>query len=420
MTAPIENGHPRGQHAIPNITSDSTNRTADISAPPWVIVSAGFHFTAGQAKAVAGLADYLARNGTAVHLVGSAFDAGLAARPEVTTHHVPTVRGADVIGNMFLAAAGWAVARRVTRRWPDARVVVNGGNCIWADINWVHYVHHAFMPDLVAAPRWFRAKEWVVTAWDRRRERRALGMARLVVTNSRRTTTDVTQRLGVSADRVRTVYYGADPSWSPATADERRRGCELFNLHPDRPVVAFVGGFGYDNRKGFDTLIEAWRRLCQDPAWDADLVMAGGGRATAAVTAQIARDGLTDRVRMVGFTNRVYDLLAASDLLVSPVRYEPYGLNVQEAICRGVPALVSAVAGVAEEYPPDLAEMLLPNADNAADLAARLRQWRGDIPKWRERFRPLSDRLRSRSWDDMAQEIVAAAAESAPSRRVRQ
>jgi glycosyltransferase involved in cell wall biosynthesis len=378
------------------------------SHPPWVIVSLGFHFAGGQAKAVAGLADYLTRSGTPVHLVGHTFDAELAGRPGVTTHPVARCRGGDLVGNLQVAWAGRAVARRVTRRHPGARVVVNGGNCVWADVNWVHYLHLAWQPDLSAAPRWFRLKERVVGTWYRRQERRAYRVARLVLTNSRRTAADVIRCAGIAPERVQTVYYGADPAWGPATPEERRRGRQLFGLDPQRPVVAFIGGFGHDNRKGFDTLLAAWQRLCRDPAWDAELVLAGGGRAAASVADQLRSDGLAGRVRLVGFTDRVFDLLAGSDLLVSPVRYEPYGLNVQEAICRGVPALVSAVAGVAEEYGDDLAAMLLTNPDDPDDLAARLRRWRADMPGWQDRFRPLGQRLRTRAWDDMAREIVTA------------
>lgn len=377
------------------------------SPEPWVIVSAGFHFGGGQAKAVAGLADYLARSGTSVHLVGSSFDPVLAARPEVTIHKVRRVRGADAVGNLILARAGRKVAREITNDHPSATVVANGGNCVWADINWVHYLHHAWVPDLAAAPLWFQLKEHVVIRWYRRREWRALRAARLVLTNSNRTTADVVRHIGVPADRVRTVYYGADPSWAPPSHEERSRGRQLFGLSPNRPVVVFVAGLGYDNRKGFDTLLEAWRRVCRSPDWDAELVMAGGGKASASISRWLAQDGLASRVQMVGFTDRVLDLLAASDLLVSPVRYEPYGLNVQEAICRGVPALVSSVSGVAEEYPPELTEMLLPDPNNVEDLAARIRRWRTDLPGWKARFRPLSERLRSRTWDDMAREIVS-------------
>jgi hypothetical protein len=93
-------------------------------------------------------------------------------------------------------------------------------------------------------------------------------------------------------------------------------------------------------------------------------------------------------------------------VLVSPVRYEPYGLNVQEAVCRGVPALVSARAGVVEQFPPDLADMVLPDPDDARDLGARLRRWRADADGWRRRFAPLGAALRARGWDAMAAEIV--------------
>src|SRR5262249_19612098 len=97
----------------------------------------------------------------------------------------------DFIGNLLVAKAGQAVARRVTAEHPDARVVVNGGNCDWSDINWVHYLHDAWRPDLSTAPRWFRAKERIIVGRYRSLERHALGSARLVLTNSRRTTEDV-------------------------------------------------------------------------------------------------------------------------------------------------------------------------------------------------------------------------------------
>ena len=372
-----------------------------------MIVSAGFHFRGGQAKAVAALADYLARTSHPVHLVGHEFDVRLATMPHVTVHRVARPLRTDAFGNVLLAHAGRAVARRVTALEPQTRIVVNGGNCAGGDLNWVHYLHAAFTPQLVRAPSWFRLKERAVGAWYRQREARAIRSARLVLTNSERTTSDVVRCLGVPDARVKTVYYGADPAWSPPGAEERRRARHAFGLSPDRPTAAFVGGFGYDNRKGFDTLLSAWEIVCRDPDWDADLVLAGGGKAADDVARLLHQRGLSHCVRLLGFTDRVFDLLAAVDLLVSPVRYEPYGLNVQEAIGRGVPAIVSAVAGVAEEYPPELKDAVLSDSDDPAELAVKLRAWRTDRAGWKERFRPLSERLRSRTWDDMARDIVA-------------
>ena len=92
---------------------------------------------------------------------------------------------------------------------------------------------------------------------------------------------------------------------------------------------------------------------------------------------------------------------------MAPARYEAYGHGVHEALCRGIPAIVSASAGVAERYPADLRELLVPDPPDAAQLAARLRRWRSGADAWPARIAAFADGLRSRSWDDMAAEIAA-------------
>src|SRR5439155_20974412 len=116
----------------------------------------------------------------------------------------------------------------------------------------------------------------------------------------------------------------------------------------------------------------------------------------------VAQSDFRDRVRFLGFTDRVPQLLAAADLLVRPVRYESYGLNVQEALCRGVPAIVSQGAGVAERYPSELQDLLLPNPEDVDDLARRMLMWRSGLNYWRERVSRFSAELRAYSWQDMA------------------
>ena len=111
-----------------------------------------------------------------------------------------------------------------------------------------------------------------------------------------------------------------------------------------------MGALG-DVRKGFDTLFEAWRRLVGDPGWDARLVVVGTGTSLPSWRARAVDEGLGGSIAFLGFRDDVPDVLAACDLLVSPTRYEAYGLNVQEALCTGLPAIVSAGAGIAERYP---------------------------------------------------------------------
>jgi len=79
--------------------------------------------------------------------------------------------------------------------------------------------------------------------------------------------------------------------------------------------------------------------------------VAGGGSGLARWKSEVANSGLQYRARFLGSTDRIPEVLAAADLLVSPVRYEAYGLNVQEAICRGVPAMVSRDAGMPNAIP---------------------------------------------------------------------
>jgi glycosyltransferase involved in cell wall biosynthesis len=140
--------------------------------------------------------------------------------------------------------------------------------------------------------------------------------------------------------------------------------------------------------------------------WDAYLVVAGSGRTLPDWRRTAARSGFGGRVKFLGFTPKVFDVLAASDLLVSPARYESYGLNVQEALCCGVPAIVSASAGVAERYSSELSPLLLPDPEDACDLATRMLRWRQDMAGWRMRLNPTMQTLRSYSWNDMASRIV--------------
>jgi glycosyltransferase involved in cell wall biosynthesis len=118
---------------------------------------------------------------------------------------------------------------------------------------------------------------------------------------------------------------------------------------------------------------------------------------------------MAHRVKVLGHTTRVRELLAGLDLLVSPVRYESYGLNVQEAICRGVPAIVSRSAGVAERYPPALADLLLEDPTDPRALVEKLLAWQSAGGAWRTRVEPLARELTGYSWQDMAAAFVDAA-----------
>jgi glycosyltransferase involved in cell wall biosynthesis len=371
---------------------------------PWVLVTGDFTPLGGMDCANHALALYLARRAdTEVHLVTHRAWDDLTALPSVRLHRVQRPRGSHWLGMPLLARAGRRWAGRLTAR--GARVVVNGGNCAWADVNWVHYVHAAWAlrPGGGLARR---AKAMAFHHYARCAERACVRQARSLIANSEQTRTALVERLGVPAERVRTVYYGIDAErFRPPTDAERVGARARLGWVDDRPAVAFVGALG-DQRKGFDTLFEAWRLLGRDTSWDARLVVVGAGASLAAWQARAAEMHQAQSVQFLGFRSDIPAVLAACDLLVSPTRYEAYGLNVQEALCCGLPALVSASAGVAERYPPELHGLLLPDPDDAPALAARMRSWRDARAAYRARVAPLGQALRARTWDRCAADIV--------------
>ena len=148
--------------------------------------------------------------------------------------------------------------------------------------------------------------------------------------------------------------------------------------------------------------------LSLDPAWDVDLLVVGEGAEAPAWAARASDAGLARTVRFLGFRTDVATVLAAADVLVHPARYEAYGLGVHEAICRGIPAIVTANAGVAERFPPTLASLILSAPPAAEALATTLRAWRAAAATWRARVAATGDAFRNRSWDDMSAEIAAA------------
>ncbi len=365
------------------------------------IVSGDFVRTGGMDMPNFAVAEHLADCGVSVQLVAFRVAKELVARSNVRWHKVPKPLRSYTLGLPLLDFAGRNVAKKCLER--GGRVIVNGGNCQVGDVNWVHYVHAAYVA-LPSSSRLRRAQHLVTHRLNLIQERSALLKARTIIVNSERTRRDLTERLRVDDLRIRTVYYGIDAErFFPPCAERRRRLRQQLG-YPDGPQVAFVGALG-DRRKGFDTLFSAWCILCRDRGWDCDLVVVGRGAELPLWQRRAHDAGIQARIRFFGFRNDVPDVLAACDALVAPTRYEAYGLGVQEALCTGLPSIVSASAGVAERYPSALQELLLDDPDDAVRLVASLRNWRRHHERLLGAVGDLSAKLRRRTWQVMAEDV---------------
>lgn len=372
---------------------------------PILIVSGDFVKTGGMDRANYALAAYLAEQGREVHLAAYRAGDDLLARPNVTLHRAYKPLNSYFLATPFLDHTGRRQARQIAARGGD--VVVNGGNCQWGDVNWLHHLNVLDKPAPVGRPL-RRLKRTLNYRLAVATDRTALRRARLTITTCERNKRDLVEWLGLPPERIAVVYLGTDPTlFHPASADERAATRAALDLPPDRPVLLFIGALGEDRRKGFDTLFEAWTQLCRDTRWDADLVVVGRGGEEPAWRTRATDAGLSSRIRFLGFRRDLPALVRACDAHVLPSRYEGYSLVTQEALCCGLPAFVTDTAGIAERYPAELQPLLIPDPNDPADLADRLRAWRDDMSRFAPVVAALSAELRAHTWDQMAAEFTA-------------
>lgn len=183
--------------------------------------------------------------------------------------------------------------------------------------------------------------------------------------------------VGVTPDITRHVVAGGMP-------EERCFTVNTFGTMPEAPPVSrasldtpaeakvLLVLSRMHRVKGIDTMLQA---LAEVPG--AYLWLAGDGPARGEYEALATRLGLTDRVRFLGWRNDRKALLEACDVCVLPSRYEPFGTVIVEAWAMRRP-LVATRADGARQYVSDGETGLLCPIEDAAALAARLRQVLGD------------------------------------------
>lgn len=386
---------------------------------PYVIVTGDYVRTGGMDRANYALAEYLANTpekASSVHLVGHRCDSNLLDNSRVHFHKVPQLLKSYWLSGPILNNAGRNVAKRLAGDQKPV-LVVNGGNCRspLANLNWVHYVHAAFDPCLNRhyQPRFHQRLKMQLAHCDfLRHERIAFRQPSRFIANSRLTAQHLQVYYGVDPANIDVVYYGTDQHlFQPVTTDHRHQARESLGFHDqdDRPNIVFVGALG-DSRKGFDLLFQAWRRLNYDSSWDTRLIVVGSGSSLNFYQHLAEREHLGDSIRFLGFRRDVPEILASSDLLVSPARYEAYGLNVHEALCRGLPVLVSSTAGIAErirDYSDEAArQFCLSDPLDADSLCKSLQNWRQGVNSNRHLAEEVGQYLSRDSWARQMQTLV--------------
>jgi glycosyltransferase involved in cell wall biosynthesis len=190
--------------------------------------------------------------------------------------------------------------------------------------------------------------------------------ARFVVTISEFNRALIARHCGEpAAGKVHVVRCGVDPGAFAPRAGARSA------------VPSFLCVAGLREYKGHDVLLDACG-LLRRRGVRARLVLVGEGALRRHLEARIAREGLSDRVELLGAVphERIPDLLAAATAMVLPSvrardgQMEGIPVALMEAMAAGVPVVSTRLSGVPELIEDGATGLLVPERDAGALAAA--------------------------------------------------
>ena len=195
--------------------------------------------------------------------------------------------------------------------------------------------------------------------------------------------------LGVSEDRVVLAHYSVDNDYFARAAAQVDRAAVRsgWNVPDNALVVLFCAKLVPWKRP--QDLLQAYATLCRtrpEIGESAYVIFAGDGPLRESLEAEARSLGIESRVRFLGFVNQssLPEVYTASDLLVLPSEYEPWGLVVNEAMVCGVPAVVSDQVGARLDLiSPGVTGEIFPfgNQDALAGALSRLLADRGGLKR---------------------------------------
>lgn len=196
---------------------------------------------------------------------------------------------------------------------------------------------------------------------------------------------DLVQRYyGVSPERIHVIYNGVDQDvFNPVV--RQRRSIVRKSLGIGEDITCYIFPAMDFRRKGLAVLLKTLSKL--NFSWE--LIVAGQDK-DVRFRKQAMEFGIASRVHFLGRREDIQDLYGASDLLVLPTTYDPFGNVHLEALACGLPVLTTAQAGGAEIVKPGQTGHVMRDSNSVDELEAALRDFesrRDQWPQWRKQAR---------------------------------
>lgn len=183
---------------------------------------------------------------------------------------------------------------------------------------------------------------------------------RAVVAISRAVADELAEHAGLAPSLIHVIASAVDAElWRPDPA-ARQRLLARFDLAEDDFVLGMSAQL--IARKGHEYAFAAVHSLLgRHPTLR--LLCFGRGAMESALRASLERDGLGERVRLVGFVDDLDALLPGLDLFVHPALREGLGLAVLEAMSAGLPIVAAAAGGLVDAVTDGVEGLLVAPAD---------------------------------------------------------
>ena len=212
--------------------------------------------------------------------------------------------------------------------------------------------------------------------------------------------------LGIPEDRIALAPFCVDNDWWAEKSDlvDREGVRARWGVPPNAAVVLFCAKL-QPWKRPMD-LLRAFAKAIDAGAF---LVFAGDGASKPDLEFEAKSLGVFDRVRFLGFVNQsgLPEVYTASDVLVLPSEYEPFGLVVNEAMLCRCPVIVSDRVGARFNLVRDGETGFVYPCGDVDALGRLLRRGLLDRPMLRRMGEAARARIANWSHVDNAQAVVA-------------
>lgn len=180
---------------------------------------------------------------------------------------------------------------------------------------------------------------------------------------------DWMQGRGADGARIRVMYTGVRPA--DVTREDRRRVREELGIPVDMPIIAFAGRICEQKRPAM--LAEILKRVRDQGLVFRSLVI-GDGELKHQFENLLSEYQLSDHVQMLGSVahQRWLKILAASDILLMPSKYEGISVALLEAVAAGVVPVVAKVGGQDEIVSADAGMLITHSETEFQDYVAAI------------------------------------------------